>query len=180
MSELDEFRAAKDDYFARAPDSPLTAEQKRGFAGLVYYPEAPDLAVDADLDTAVDRGQVRMQTSTGDEQVYRPAGIVRFEVDGRPAALTLYEAEEGGELFLPFRESTSGQETCGGGRCLEVHRPRDGRVRVDFNYAYNPYCAYNEAWSCPLPPDENWLSVPIRAGEKSFPSVEAGGPARGA
>jgi uncharacterized protein (DUF1684 family) len=71
MSELEAFRAAKDDSFARATDSPLTAEQKRGFAGLVYYPEAPDLVIDAQLDTNVDRGQVRMQTSTGSEQLYR-------------------------------------------------------------------------------------------------------------
>jgi uncharacterized protein (DUF1684 family) len=173
MSELQEFRAAKDDHFARSADSPLTAKQKSHFMGLIYYTEAPDLVFDAKLDTNVDHGKVRMQTSTGSEQIYRRAGIVRFEVDGRSAKLTLYESEEGGDLFVPFKDATSGKETYGAGRYLEVRPPRNGRVHVDFNYAYNPYCAYNEAWSCPLPPTENWLSVPIRAGEKSFPSAEA-------
>jgi len=183
MGDLDDFRAAKDDYFGRAPDSPLTAVQRREFAGLAYYPEAPDLVIDAELDRDVDRGQVQLQTSTGGEQSYRRAGIVRFEVDGRPAALTLYEPEEEGDLFLPFRDATSGTETYGAGRYLEVPPPQNGRVRVDFNYAYNPYCAYNDAWTCPLPPGENWLSVPVRAGEQAFPGTAAtagtatGGPA---
>ena len=81
----------------------------------------------------------------------------------------MYASEDMDELFVPFRDATSGKETYGAGRYLEVESPGpDGRVRVDFNAAYNPYCAYNPDWSCPIPPGENWLSVPIRAGEKTF------------
>jgi uncharacterized protein (DUF1684 family) len=128
--------------------------------------------VDAVLDTNADRGEVRLETSTGSEETYRRAGIARFEVDGTAGQLTLYEPEDGGDLFLPFRDATSGSETYGSGRYLEVHPPRKGRVRLDFNYAYNPYCAYNDAWTCPLPPAENWLSIPIRAGEKAYANQE--------
>jgi uncharacterized protein len=118
----------------------------------------------------VDRDEtIDLQTTTGGVQVYRRAGIARFEVDGEPAAVTLYASEDMDELFLPFRDATSGRETYGAGRYLEVEPPgADGRVLVDFNAAYTPYCAYNPDWSCPIPPGENWLSVPIRAGEKTF------------
>ena len=72
------------------------------------------------------------------------------------------------EYFLPFRDATSAHETYGGRRYLDVHPLPDGRMVVDFNYAYSPFCAYSDAWSCPFPPDENHLSVPVRAGERTF------------
>ena len=117
-----------------------------------------------------------MQTTTGGEQSYRRAGVLRFRVEGRPAQVTLFESPDMHELFLPFRDATCGTESYGAGRYLEVAPPGpDGRVVVDFNYAYNPYCAYNPSWSCPIPPGENWLAVPIRAGEKAFgPAGDAG------
>ena len=82
--------------------------------------------------------------------------------------LTLYAV--GDEFFLPFVDSLAGKETYGAGRYLEPHRHGDGPFHIDFNYAYNPYCAYNERWSCPITPAENRLKVPIRAGEKLFES----------
>lgn len=169
MSELDEFRRDKDEFFRVDPRAPLTPQQRAHFAGLSYYPENGSLRVEAELETDVDRDEdIVMQTTTGGTQVYRRAGKVRFEVDGRPAEITLYESPQQHDLFVPFRDATSGKETYGAGRYLEVEPPEDGRVVVDFNYAYNPYCAYNEAWSCPIPPGENWLVVPLRAGEKDF------------
>jgi hypothetical protein len=72
----------------------------------------------------------------------------------------------GGGYFLPFMDATSGDETYGAGRYLEIEPLPGGKLLVDFNMAYNPYCAYNEYWSCPIPPKENRLSVPIEAGEK--------------
>jgi hypothetical protein len=121
----------------------------------------------------VDRDErIVMPTTTGGEQVYRRAGIVRFRVDGQPTQVTLYASEDTHDLFLPFRDATSSTETYGAGRYLEVEPPGpDGRVVIDLNYVYNPYCAYNPEWSCPIPPGENWLTVPIRAGEKSFPGA---------
>jgi len=174
MGELDAFRRAKDAFFRDDPRSPLTPEQREAFEGLVYFPEEPALVVEAPLETeGVDRDErIMMPTTTGDAQVYRRAGIVRFEVDGEPARVTLYRSEGMHDLFLPFRDATSGKETYGAGRYLEVEPPGpEGHVIVDLNHAYNPYCAYNPNWSCPIPPGENWLSVPIRAGERSFPGA---------
>lgn len=175
MSELDRFRADKDAFFRDQPGSPLTAEQRASFSGLAYFPESPGLVVTAVLDTeGIDVEEpIAMQTTTGGTQVYRRAGVVRFEVDGSATRVTLFASPEMHELFLPFRDATSGKESYGAGRYLEVEPPDgDGPVVVDFNYAYNPYCAYNPSWSCPIPPGENWLAVPIRAGERVF----AGGP----
>lgn len=171
MNELEFFRMVKDSFFAHAVDSPLTPKQREKFAALEYYAEAPELIFDAELRTGVEQTEVTMQTSSGSEQVYRVAGTVLIEIEGCLVELTLYQVEDGGDLFLPFRDATSGKETYGGGRYLEARPPHDDRVRIDFNYAYNPYCAYNDMSSCPLPPPENWLSIPIRAGEKSFPAL---------
>jgi uncharacterized protein (DUF1684 family) len=107
-----------------------------------------------------------MQTSTGDIQVYTRVGRFRFLVDGQDAELTIYEGPNG--LFLPFVDALAGQGTYPAGRYLEPEALPARRYLVDFNLAYNPYCAYNEHWSCPLTPSENRLRVPIRAGEKIF------------
>jgi hypothetical protein len=174
VTELDEFRAEKDAFFRDDPYSPLLPEQRASFEGLPYYPENEALRVRARLETeGVDRDErIVMQTSTGDEQEYRRAGVVRFEVDGDETSVTLYRSGDVEELFLPFRDATSGRETYGAGRYLDVDPPGgDVLVLVDLNYAYNPNCAYNPEWSCPIPPGENWLGVPIRAGEKTFPGA---------
>jgi uncharacterized protein (DUF1684 family) len=174
MSELDDFRADKDAFFRDDPRSPLTDEQRVGFIGLSYFPEAADLEIEGVLETdGVDLDEpIVMQTSTGGEQTYHRAGVVRFEVGGQPAQVTLYSSPDMHELFLPFRDGTSGKDTYGAGRYLEVERPvAESHVMIDFNVAYNPYCAYNPNWSCPIPPGENWLAVPIRAGERTFHSA---------
>ena len=174
MSELEEFRATKDGFFRDDARSPLSPEQRSAFEGLAYFEEDPSLVIRAPLETeGIDPTErIVMQTTTGDERVYRRAGRVRFEVGGESAEVTLFSARDMDELFLPFRDATSGKETYGAGRYLEVDPPdADGTVIVDLNYAYNPYCAYNPDWSCPIPPAENRLSVAIRAGERSFPGV---------
>jgi uncharacterized protein (DUF1684 family) len=170
MSNLEDFRARKDQAFRRASESPLTPAQRIAFVGLAYYPENPDLVIQTVLEPSEDPGEeVSLETSTGDVATYWRAGIARFAVDGQAAQVTLFAAEDRDELFLPFRDATSGDETYGGGRYLEVEPPDPaGQITIDFNDAYNPYCAYNADWSCPIPPVENWLAVPIRAGEKRF------------
>jgi uncharacterized protein len=166
-SELTRFRGEKDHVFSHDPNSPLTPEQRPSFKGLAYFDENPGLVIHASVDRAVEPGEVSMATSAGDEQVYQRYGVVRFSVDGQPAEVTLYASDDSDELFIPFRDATSGKETYGAGRYLELHAHGDD-VTIDFNYAYNPNCAYDPSWSCPLPPPENWLKVPIRAGEKTF------------
>ena len=165
--ELETFRRRKDHFFAGDAASPLTEERRLTFQGLHYFPENPYLAFDTIVDRQDERSVVRMKTTTGEEKVCRRYGSVRFVVDGMPAELTLYLAPGQYELFAPFRDATSGVDSYGAGRYLEVPY-HGGHVRVDFNYAYNPYCAYNPTWSCLLPPAENWLKVPIHAGERTF------------
>jgi uncharacterized protein (DUF1684 family) len=165
--ELAAFRAAKDGFLAQDPQSPLDHAQRHAFPGLAYYPYNPALRLELPLNRDVPDDVVTVDTSTGESEEYRRAGRIRFAVDGQPAELMLYQGGQG-ELFVPLRDATSGTETYGAGRYLEPTVLDEDRVLVDFNYLYNPYCAYNEAWSCPLPPRENWLTVPIRAGEKTF------------
>ena len=168
MTELTDFRTSKDEYMGHEHHSPLTHEQMESFSGLSYYDESSDLKLELKVEEFEDREVVEMQTSTGDVASYVRLGRIHFGVDGEDAELTLYKDVDGEDFFLPFADATSGDETYGAGRYLDVHALPGGKVLVDFNYAYNPYCAYNEAWSCPLTPFENRLRVPIRAGEKNF------------
>lgn len=167
MTSLDEFRKMKNDFFATDGQSPLTPGQKKGFKGLKYYPPNADLDLEVDVEEFRDKQEIRMQTTTGEVQVYERYGKFSFSVNGQPAELTIYRDDEGG-FFLPFVDSLASRETYPAGRYLEPVPLGDQRFKVDFNLAYNPYCAYNEYWSCPLTPFENHLKVPIRAGEKLF------------
>jgi uncharacterized protein len=166
MNELEKFRKEKDQFYATGPQSPLTAKQKKDFSGLKYFPENPALRLELPVEEYPDREEIEIQTSTGDIQVYTRYGKLRFSVEGQPVELTLFYNE--GYYFLPFADSLAGTETYGAGRYLEPEPLGDGCFLLDFNYAYNPYCAYNENWSCPITPRENRLKVPIRAGEKNF------------
>ena len=168
MSDQTDFRRSKDHFMKRGHDSPLTNEQKAGFSGLNYYDEDSSLRLVLDLDEYEDQEVIEMQTSTGGEASFLRWGHVSFDVEGTPAQLTVYKDTDRGDLFLPFADATSGEETYGAGRYLDVEPLPDGRLLVDFNYAYNPYCAYNYNWTCPITPPENRLLAPIRAGEKNF------------
>lgn len=166
MTELEAFRAEKNEFYASHPQSPLTREQKQGFTGLNYFPEEASLRLEVKVDELPVKDSFEMQTSTGDVQHYQKFGRFRFAVDGIEAELTIYQNQHG--YFLPFVDSLAGSETYPAGRYLEPEPLIGGRFLVDFNVAYNPYCAYNEMWSCPITPAENRLKVAIRAGEKLF------------
>jgi uncharacterized protein (DUF1684 family) len=167
MSELTEFRKHKDEFFATDPQSPLPSEERRSFTGLKYYPENPALRFEATVTPSDDHQVVQMQTNTGEVRDYHKYGTFRFEVDGQPAELSVYSSGNG-DAFVPFADATSGRETYGAGRYLDLEPLGGDRFLVDFNLAYNPWCAYSPYYSCPLPPAENRLQVPIRAGEKNF------------
>jgi len=170
MSELDDFRAEKDDYFKHGAQSPLTPEQRQSFTGLDYFPENPALRLEVSVEPFDPQTQIEMPTSTGDVRRYAKYGRFTFSVDGQPAELTIYAADYG--YFLPFVDSLANTETYGAGRYLEPEPLGGGRFLIDFNLAYNPYCAYNDLFSCPLTPFENRVKVPIRAGEKLFPGAD--------
>jgi uncharacterized protein len=166
MSELDDFRAKKDDFFRSHPQSPLTREQRRDFKGLNYFPENEDLRLEVQVEVLADQSSMMMQTSTGGVQEYTRFGRFKFQADGQDVELTIYQSDHG--FFLPFVDALAGKETYPAGRYLEPEPLSGNRFSVDFNVAYNPYCAYNEMWSCPITPAENRLKVAVRAGEKLF------------
>ena len=166
MQTLKTFRADKDDFYARHPQSPLTPAQKRDFNGLNYFPENTALRLEVDVETSSASESIQIQTTGGQPQSYQRFGRFKFVVDGQPAELIIYKNENG--YFLPFVDSLAGKETYPAGRYLEPEKLPNGKFLVDFNLAYNPYCAYNEQWSCPITPAENRLKVSIRAGEKIF------------
>jgi uncharacterized protein len=172
---LAEFRTGRDQLFASHPQSPIPPTARAGFTGLRYFPPAEDAVVDVAL--REEPGRLEIDTGGAD-------GVVRYERVGILATpwgpLSLWWlAAYGGGLFLPLRDATSGRETYGGGRYVTdtakgtfgrgVQMLGASRVRLDFNYAYNPSCAYDSRWACPLAPRDNWLSGPIRAGELAYP-----------
>jgi uncharacterized protein (DUF1684 family) len=168
VHELEDLREHKDFSFRHDEDSPIPADRRAAFSGLRYFPPNPQLQLELPVEPA-DGSSLEIPTSDGSTRRYRRSGRVRFEIAGEQAELVLLSREDEHAFFLPFRDATSRKESYGAGRYLDVEPGHDGRVQVDFNLAYNPYCAYNDAFSCPLPPPENWLRVPIRAGEAAYP-----------
>ena len=174
------FRGARDELFASHPQSALDEEQRRNFQGLRYFPYNPAMRFVVDIDTAVEPTQLTVAMNAEETMTMTTVGKVHFTVEGEPATLSIYWLNVyGGGLFLPFRDTTSPAESYGAGRYLfdtikgSEFLPVPGtagweRILLDFNYAYNPSCAYNYRWVCPLAPKENRLSVPIPAGEMNF------------
>ena len=167
IQELLDQRADKDDFFRHSPHSPIPGADRTGFDGLEYYDPAPDLVFTVPVDV-VEPEPVQVGTTTGEERTYHKIGTATVAVEGTDVTLSLYSTGHPG-LFLPFRDATSGSETYGAGRYVDVEPNGDGTVTLDFNYAYAPFCAYSDAYSCALPPYDNWLEVPIRAGERTAP-----------
>ena len=166
MQTLKTFRADKDDFYARHHQSPLSPAQKRDFKGLDYFPENTALRLEVNVDISLTSENITIDTTGGQPQTYQRFGRFKFPVDGQSAELTIFKNQNG--YFLPFVDNLAGKETYPAGRYLEPEKLPNGKFSVDFNLAYNPYCAYNEQWSCPITPAENRLKVAVRAGEKIF------------
>ncbi len=166
MTDYDAERSQKDEFFKLSHQSPLPHELQHDFGGLAYFPADESMVFTVTPEPG-DDAELTIDTSDGQQRVYKRAAIASFEVAGEAVSLALYDSGHPG-YFLPFRDSTSGKATYGAGRYLDIESNKDGTVTIDFNLAYNPFCAYNDAYSCPLPPVENWLQVPVEAGEKDF------------
>lgn len=153
---------------------PLPLSNRAGSPGWPTIQENSALQFALTIDELSDQEKetIEIVTSTGDSQPYVRWGTISFQVEGETATLTVYRDENDGEFFLPFTDLTSRQSSYGEGRYVDLEPLHHGRFRLDFNYAYNPYCAYNANWSCPVPPVEDRLDVAIEAGEKSFPDAE--------
>ncbi|MDO7877248.1 DUF1684 domain-containing protein [Hymenobacter sp. ASUV-10] len=172
MASINKLRREKNTAFRTSPESPIPDAQRARFDSLKYYPAAPEFAFAAAITRNPNPDTVIIQTSTNEAVPYLRWGLATFELADEPQKLTLFRKANGADstLFIPFTDLSNGRETYGGGRYLDVARPKAdvSEIELDFNQAYNPYCAYNDEYSCPVPPAENRLSVIIPAGEKSF------------
>jgi hypothetical protein len=168
------FRTRKDRLFGEHPQSPIPEAGRRDFRGLAYWRHNPQLAFRARLERDPAAPALDLPRSgDGPAMPFARIGWVRFTVDGTPCRLGVYWLNDyAGGIFVPFRDTTSGAETYGGGRYLwdsakGADLGADGdELVLDFNYAYHPSCVYDPRWSCPLSPEENRLAVPVMAGER--------------
>ncbi|HUQ43774.1 MAG TPA: DUF1684 domain-containing protein [Candidatus Limnocylindria bacterium] len=165
------FRAEKDDFFRDAHDSPIPEAERDGFIGLPYFPVDEDLRFEGlSLEPYTGSEPVGFQIPTSDGQLRAAerAGTFTFEVGGTPQRLTGYRFADGDaeSVFVPFLDTTSGTETYGAGRYLDLYPEEDGTFSLDFNLAYHPSCVYDPKFSCPLTPAENRLPLRIAAGER--------------
>jgi len=172
--QIQSFRAEKDLFFRTDPDSPLLPEDRAGFLGLPYYPIDAALRVPALLteEPSNPPAIIELQTSGIRPDRMRKVGMLGFAIGGATHTLTAFapaDVRTVRRLFVPFSDATAGAETYKGGRYLDLDRTPTGLYDLDFNRAYHPNCVYNVSWVCPIPPRENRLPVPIRAGERLPP-----------
>jgi uncharacterized protein (DUF1684 family) len=162
-------RADKDRFMAEDKESPIPADKKTTMLPLKYYDPDPSFAVPAALRLRDERPVFEMPTSTGTIRRWQLVGTLEFTLAGQPMTLGAF-VEEGtreiSSLFVPFADLTTGSETYPAGRYLDLNPTATGYYTIDFNRAYNPYCAYNASYECPYPPSSNRLKIAVRAGEK--------------
>jgi uncharacterized protein len=167
-TQIAENRAIKDESFRNSSDSPIPPDKKNTLLPLAYYPVDEAYAVPALLELSEDRSRLQIPTSTGKLRDYERIGTLKFSLNGQRLQLTAFSelGQRMSRLFVPFADTTSGEETYAAGRYMELDPTATGIYVVDFNGAYHPFCYYNPEYDCPFPPAENRLSVPIRAGER--------------
>ena len=164
--------------FKDASKSPLKNKDLKSFKGLNFFPVDSSYIITASIEKTPDTPFLGMVTNTEEKSYYRKFGILTFTLKEKEMQLTLYESLEESEnpvfedyLFLPFTDETSGSDSYGGGRYMDVFKSKintNGTLELNFNNTYNPYCAYNDDYSCPLTPRDNHLSMEILAGVKDF------------
>jgi uncharacterized protein (DUF1684 family) len=170
-SDLEAARAAKEEFLREDPNSPIPADRQVEFDGLEFYPPNPDLRFELRLTSFGEPEDVEVDTTEEGSQSYQRMGQFRFEIDGSPYTLSAFRGDPDEEsLWVPFKDETNGDTTYPAGRYLDLE-PDDqiegGAWVLDFNRAYSPFCAFSEAYECPLVPPENRLAVRIEAGEKA-------------
>jgi uncharacterized protein len=176
-SSIEQYRAQKDAYFKTGRGSPIPEAERAAFEGLPYFPVDPALRFEGlrpEPYTGTEPTSFQIPTSDGKLRAARRAGILTFELAGAARKLTAYtfENDEDESLFVPFLDATSGTETYGAGRYLDLDPEEDGTYTLDFNLAYHPSCVYDAKFSCPLTPAENRLPMRIEAGERLGAAAE--------
>ena len=175
LNEINAYRADLNKEFADTATSPLTPEGLAHFNGLDFFPVNEKYRVEARFVLNPDPEPFEMVTTTARRPVYVKYGDAYFTLDGKELKLEIYQSEKAkvikelkDYLFLPFMDLTNGVSSYGGGRFLDLKIPEGESIIIDFNKAYNPYCAYNHRYSCPVPPDANHLNIEIPAGVKAY------------
>ncbi|VAW25980.1 FIG01018917: hypothetical protein [hydrothermal vent metagenome] len=168
--------------FADAEKSPLTEEDLKTFKTLDFFKTDKNYKVEAEFELTPNTPVFEMQTNTDRLPLYRKYGVAHFTLNGEKFKLNIYQSQDlivnpefEDYLFLPFNDTTNGNSTYGGGRYIDLKFPpkESKTIVIDFNKAYNPYCAYNSKYSCPIPPSENTLSIDIPVGVKAYKKLKS-------
>lgn len=171
INEIKKHREQIDNFMKTSPESPFAADRE-AYTGLKYFPADIKYKITASVTPITDKKQVILGTNDGKEERYLEYAYAEFDFAGFRNKLLILENLDGasrGKLFLAFGDGTSAETTYGAGRYLDVAKVQGSNtITLDFNKAYNPYCAYADNFSCPLPPTENLLRLPIEAGEKAY------------
>lgn len=175
IENAQQFQQQLTNKFADSLQSPLKKKDLQFFKTLNFYPVNLNFCVEAIFKRTPNEKPFKMKTTTNRAPLYIKYGEVTFQIKGKSCTLAVYQnielaVEEAykNDLFLPFVDLSSGDESYGGGRYIDLKIPQSGTIMIDFNRSYNPYCAYNERYSCPIPPQENFIDVAILAGVKKF------------
>ena len=172
-----EYQKKENAYFKDASKSPLKKKDLKKFKGLDFFPVDSTYIITAKLKRAKNTPVFEMPTTTDRKALYKEFGVVTFTLKGKNCTLTIYQNQDNLEdevykdyLFLPFTDNTSGNESYGGGRYMDIKTKdiSNNTITLNFNNTYNPYCAYNDKYSCPLTPRKNHLDLEIKAGIKVF------------
>ena len=166
-----EYQRQQNAFFKDATTSPLKVKDRENFEGLDFFDNDSTFVVNAKMVLTPKAEPFEMKTSTARVASYRKYARLEFSINNEPMQLYVYqdmESEDESYLFLPFLDETNGETTYGGGRYIETRIPEGDVLTIDFNKAFNPYCAYNEKYSCPIVPRENYLRIAITAGVKKY------------
>jgi len=175
-----EWRKERDEFFKSHERSPLTPNEKKNFRGLKYFPFNPHYVFYAGIERYIfhinnPRYYATFLTNKGTNKRYIRYGRIHFRLDDKNYSIEVYKSILSDSLFIPFKDETNGKETYEGGRYIDAEILPGYKMVLDFNMAYHPSCAYNEKFICILPPKENVLAIPIRAGERNLKLVKSTG-----
>lgn len=169
------FQAELNQQYGSEEESPLTEEDRKHFKALEFFQIDSKYRVNAKLERVKDSEPFTMKTTTDRLPIYKLYGIAHFEIDGKPLQLEIYQSQQlildpvyENYLFLPYTDLTNGKGSYGGGRYIDLESSEGDEIIIDFNQSYNPYCAYNKKYSCPIPPEVNHLDIRIEAGVKAW------------
>lgn len=175
LKDITKFQKKLNKDFANGEKSPLTDEDKKEFKSLDFFPIDTNYRVTAKLKYYKGSKPFKMKTTTDRLPIYRIFASATFEIHGKKHVLHIYQnqkllltADFEDYLFLPFTDKTNGADSYGGGRYIDLKVTDKETIILDFNKAYNPYCAYNDKYSCPIPPKANQLDIEIPVGVKAY------------